>query len=70
MIILRRSLVSIQLALLVAFTAFSLSGCGQIDRSIASVTGSSKSCIDGVTYLQFTSGVTVQYDRASKVVSC
>lgn len=48
-----------------------LAGCGASDRSLAWLTGSgSKTCVDGVVYLQFTSGVTVQYDPAGKVVAC
>lgn len=47
------------------------SGCGAADRFAAGVTGSAaKTCIDGVTYLQFTSGATVQVDRAGKPVAC
>lgn len=42
-----------------------------VDRSVAGITGdSSKTCIDGVTYLQFTSGATVQVDRSGKPVAC
>ena len=39
--------------------AVALSGCG-----------AAKTCIDGVTYLQFTSGATVQVDRTGKPVQC
>ena len=45
--------------------------CGQLDRELASMTGSaSKTCIDGVTYLQFTNGATVQVDQTGKPVAC
>lgn len=48
-----------------------LSGCGGMKRSYAHFTGdASKTCIDGVTYLQFTSGSTVQVDRSGKPVPC
>lgn len=48
-----------------------LSGCGQIDRSMAKFTGNAtKTCVDGVTYLQFTSGATVQVDRSGLPVPC
>jgi major membrane immunogen (membrane-anchored lipoprotein) len=51
--------------------ALMLSACGQVDRSLAAITGgASKSCVDGVTYLQFTSGSTVQVDRTGKPVPC
>lgn len=48
-----------------------LSSCGYIDRETAKLTGqASKTCVDGVTYLQFTSGATVQLDRQGKPVPC
>ena len=48
-----------------------LSGCGQFDRVKAKVTGNaSKVCVDGVSYLQFTSGATVQVDPNGKPVAC
>ena len=48
-----------------------LAGCGIVDRRMASLTGAaSKTCVDGVTYLQFTSGSTVQVDRDGKPVPC
>lgn len=48
----------------------SLAGCGAVDRSIASWTGKAESCVDGVKYLQFASGVTVKYTREGKVATC
>lgn len=58
--------------LIVASTLIvSLAGCGGIDRGIAAWTGgATKACVDGVTYLQFTSGATVQVDRSGKPVAC
>ena len=48
-----------------------LTGCGWFDRKLSAVTGeATKTCVDGVTYLQFTSGATVQVDRDGKPVSC
>ena len=48
-----------------------LSGCGWFDRKVtANLTGYSTSCVDGVRYLQFASGVTVQYDRDGRVRTC
>ena len=42
--------------------ALMLSGCGRLDRWIAGWTGDGvETCVDGVAYLQFTSGVTVKY---------
>ena len=45
-------------------------GCGNLDRHIANVTGSSESCIDGVRYLQFPSGASVKYTRDGKIATC
>jgi major membrane immunogen (membrane-anchored lipoprotein) len=54
-----------------ALASVLLTSCGQVDRSVAAITGgASKTCVDGVTYLQFTSGATVQLDRTGKPVSC
>ncbi|HVE51907.1 MAG TPA: hypothetical protein VNB23_00845 [Ramlibacter sp.] len=51
--------------------AATLSGCGWFDRKVtANLTGHSVSCIDGVRYLQFASGVTVQYTAEGKVRTC
>lgn len=48
-----------------------LTGCGWFDRKVSSFTGgASKTCVDGVTYLQFTSGAAVQVDRDGKPVPC
>lgn len=48
-----------------------LSGCGSMDRSLAKLTGdATKTCVEGVTYLQFTSGAAVQVDRDGKPVPC
>lgn len=48
-----------------------LTGCGWFDRKLAAVTGgATKTCVDGVLYLQFTSGATVAYTPDSKVKTC
>ncbi len=47
-----------------------LSGCGNVDRLSASVTGYSKMCIANVEYLQFTSGASVAYTTEGKVKTC
>ncbi len=60
-----------KIKLIVVILAISaITACGQTDRAVASWTGHSKSCIDGVTYIQFTSGSSVQVDRAGKPVAC
>lgn len=47
-----------------------LTGCGAANRAGASLTGYSESCIQGVMYYQFTSGVTVAYTQDGKVKGC
>lgn len=48
-----------------------LSGCGYIDRKVvANITGYSQTCVAGVSYLQFPSGVTVQYTPDGRVRAC
>lgn len=57
--------------LLVVLMASMLSGCGWFERKfVANITGYSKICIDGVSYLQFPSGATVQLDATGKPVTC
>lgn len=58
--------------IVLALVALSLlSGCGGMKRSFAHLTGdAAKTCVDGVTYLQFTSGATVQVDRSGKPIPC
>lgn len=57
--------------LLAAALALALTGCGWFERKVtANVTGHAVACIEGVRYLQFPSGVTVQYDRDGKVRTC
>jgi hypothetical protein len=56
---------------IVVLSVVLLSGCGWFDREIvANVTGYSKTCVEGVTYLQFSSGVTPQITLEGKPVSC
>lgn len=51
--------------------ALALAGCGKIDRGIAGLTGDAvETCIDGVVYLQFTSGAAVKVDITGKPVAC
>ena len=50
--------------------ALTLAACGQVDRATAQLTGYSKVCVDGVTYLQFTSGATVQINDQGLPVKC
>lgn len=56
--------------LAILFALLSLAGCGWVDRGAAYATGYSRSCIDGVEYLQFASGATVAYTPDGKVKTC
>jgi hypothetical protein len=54
----------------ILFAALMLAGCGAADRIGANVTGYVRQCIDGVEYLQFSSGTSVAYTRDGKVKAC
>lgn len=56
--------------LAVLVTALALAACGDFERANAKLTGYSKICVDGVTYLQFPSGATPQLNRDGKLVTC
>jgi hypothetical protein len=57
--------------LVMAALVAALGGCGNAQRMAAGMTGKGyKTCVDGVTYLQFPSGATVQVDRSGKPVAC
>lgn len=45
-------------------------GCGRYERAVAAATGYSEICVDGVVYLQFTSGATAKLNRDGSVVNC
>ncbi len=47
-----------------------LLGCGYADRKVAALTGYTRHCIDGVSYLQFPSGATVEYTPEGKIKTC
>jgi len=44
--------------------------CGQFAQIAGTVTGSYRICVDGVSYLQFTSGVSVEYTKDGKIKNC
>lgn len=55
----------------ILLVAACLGGCGWFERKVtANLTGYAVSCVDGVAYLQFPSGVTVQYDRNGRIKTC
>lgn len=47
-----------------------LAACGAMGKMEAQWTGYSRTCISGVSYLQFASGVTVEYTRDGRVKGC
>lgn len=55
---------------LVAGICCALAGCGAMERSVATWTGWSRVCVAGVSYLQFTSGASVEYTPEGKVKTC
>jgi uncharacterized protein YceK len=56
--------------ILLGVVAVLMTGCGQIDRMAAAATGYSTICVEGVKYIQFTSGATAMYDRTGRIVLC
>jgi hypothetical protein len=57
--------------ILIAALAATLTGCGWYERKVvANITGYSKTCVEGVTYLQFSSGVTPQLNLEGLPVAC
>jgi len=56
--------------LFVGLLTLALAGCGQWERTKANYTGWSEICVDGVTYLQFPSGVAPKVDVNGKPVGC
>ncbi len=56
--------------LLIIAACLVLCGCGQMERTMAIYTGWSRMCVAGVSYLQFTSGATVEYTPEGRVKTC
>jgi len=48
----------------------SLSGCGACSRMKAHYSGFDRVCVEGVSYLQFPSGVSVEYAQDGKIRYC
>jgi len=56
---------------LIGLAALALTGCGWYERKVvANITGYSKTCVEGVTYLQFSSGATPQVNLEGLPVAC
>ncbi len=51
-------------------SVFMLTSCGKISQADAQLNGYSSICVDGITYLQFTSGATAKIDSNGKPVKC
>jgi hypothetical protein len=62
--------VQIMMRIAVVALLLPVSGCGNFDRHVANITGSSESCIDGVKYIQFPSGASVKYTRDGRIATC
>lgn len=56
--------------LIVLAAAITVSGCGMMDRTEATLTGYSDHCIDGVMYYQFRNGATVAYNKNGTIKTC
>jgi len=56
--------------LAILFLAAPLAACGAVDRFAATATGYSKMCIDGVEYIQFSSGASVAYTPDGAIKTC
>ena len=55
---------------ILVLVVLSITSCGQFSRMVGYVTGWSRICIEGVSYLQFTSGASVEYTQDGKVKTC
>ena len=56
--------------LLCIFLSLSLVSCGFVSRFVGGVLGTSRICVNGVSYLQFTSGASVEYTMDGKIKTC
>ena len=56
--------------ILAGLLAIFLVSCGKVERMVASTTGYSEMCVDGVKYIQFTSGSSVKYRPDGSVATC
>ncbi|MDD5151223.1 MAG: hypothetical protein PHC28_12240 [Flavobacterium sp.] len=58
----------ITLVMVLAIAVLAITGCGKAERWVATQTGGGyTTCIDGINYIQFTSGATVKIDRITKL---
>ncbi len=49
-----------------------VTACGDIDKSVTSLAGKDEHCIDGVVYINFTTGASPKYQKSEepKLVLC
>ena len=59
-----------RLVLVMALGVVALTGCGKISRVEAAWTGHSIECVNGVSYVQFTSGAAPLYTIDGKLIAC
>lgn len=59
----------VMVVVLVSVVIF-MSSCGMASRIGASLTEYSRICVAGVSYLQFTSGASVEYTPDGKIKTC
>ena len=57
-------------ALVLAGVLLAGAGCGRFEREVANLAGYAKSCVEGVTYVQFPSGAALLVDRSGRPVPC
>ena len=56
--------------LLVAVLALGLTARGKVSQIEAKLTGNAIECVQGVHYIQFSSGVTVMYNQDGSIKTC
>lgn len=55
---------------IVLFFSLFFVGCGTISRGCAKYFGYDEVCVDGVKYIQFTSGASVKYNPDGTIATC
>jgi uncharacterized protein YxeA len=59
-----------KLLVILLLLLLSITGCGYFERLFATTKGYSRMCVDGVEYIQFTSGATVAYNTNGTIKTC
>lgn len=63
------TVVALVIAVIVGYFLYSINQ-GKFHKAMADRFGSSETCVDGVKYLQFPSGVTVKYNSNGSIATC